>query len=250
MTTYRGPLLIWLIGNMMSAGVLAAIWLTASGSSTFGGYTREQLITYYIVGLLFQWIINWLPFYSVADDIKSGHLAVSVLLKPVSLYLSKFFDDIGWHVISVGIGLIGTIFLALFFSGSIAIELTLSKFLLLIPAVIMAIIIVFTCSLSLGLLAFWFTEVSFFDTIFWSGRLFLGGQGIPISFFPANILWLINLLPFRYMFSFPMEILFRNLTNNELLFGFLMQIVWVVIFWLIYRLFWYRGRIAYTSFGH
>lgn len=49
--TYRGPIIIWLVGNLLSLMVMVAVWLAAEKEGNIADYTKNELITYYIVAL-------------------------------------------------------------------------------------------------------------------------------------------------------------------------------------------------------
>lgn len=247
--TYRGPILIWLLSNVLALITIVAVWLSSSAGKTIGGYTKPELISYYVVGLFLQWLIGWFPFYGVVDEIKRGSIALSSLLKPFSFFWRKFAEELGWHVVSSVVGLVATLIIALSFRGYNISLFFPEKILLSSLATILAIFAVFSMSLCMGLLAFWFTEVQAADSLFWAGRTILGGQVIPISFIPGVFQTLVKILPFRYMFSFPLEIWFGKLTSQEIVWGIIGQIVWVLILVQVYQLMWARGRKVYSAFG-
>jgi len=99
------------------------------------------------------------------------------------------------------------------------------------------------------MLAFWFTEVWTVDTLFWAARNFLGGWYLPVSFFPGALKTIIEILPFRYLFSFPLEVFFNKLSLKETFLGAAICLLWILFFLLLYKLMWSKGRKAYTSFG-
>ena len=101
----------------------------------------------------------------------------------------------------------------------------------------------------MGLIAFWTTHTSSMDAMYWMAISLLGGHGLPVSFLPENIRGLIYLLPFRYLFSFPLEIYFGKLSVEEIVWGFGVGIYWLVLFLFLYRWMWRQGRKAYASFG-
>ena len=102
----------------------------------------------------------------------------------------------------------------------------------------------------MALLAFWFTKVDTLDALFWAGRIIFGGQVVPISFLPGIFKTLAYALPFRYMFSFPLEIYFNKLDSLQLISGLIMQIIWIMIFLLSYKVLFSRGVKAYESYGN
>ncbi|MDP1743502.1 MAG: ABC-2 family transporter protein, partial [Candidatus Amesbacteria bacterium] len=56
-------------------------------------------------------------------------------------------------------------------------------------------------------------------------------------------------LPFRYMYSFPLEIILGKLAGKEIVFGFTVGIIWILILVIIYKTMWSKGTKAYTSAG-
>jgi len=247
--TYRGPIFVWLISNILVLATIVAVWLSSSAGQAIGGYTKPELISYYVTALFLQWLTGWFPFYGIVDEIKHGTIILTSLLKPFSFFWRKFAEELGWHTVSSIIGLVASLIIALALKRYIVFSFFPERILLSIMAIILAIFVVFSMSLCLGLLAFWFTEVSAVDSLFWAGRTILGGQGIPISFIPGIFQTVVRILPFRYMFSFPLEIYFGKLTGSEIIQGIVMQIIWTMAFVWIYRLMWERGRKVYAAFG-
>jgi ABC-2 type transport system permease protein len=245
---YRGPMFIWLASNALSLVTAIAIWFSASAGQTIGGYTKPELITYYVAALFLQWLTGWFPFYGIRDEIKDGGI-VNAIVKPVSYYWRKFSEESGWHVISSSAGLATTFLFAFFLRHYIVFSLPLAKLVVLALSIILAIFVVFSFSLCMGLLSFWFLEVAALDSLFWIARLILGGQGLPISFIPPAFQPLVRLLPFRYMFSFPLEIYFEKVSRMEIIQGIIIQLFWIAILVQVYKLMWSRGRRAYTAFG-
>ncbi|HUS52036.1 MAG TPA: ABC-2 family transporter protein [Candidatus Bathyarchaeia archaeon] len=245
---YRGPMVVWLAANSLSLVTAVAIWFSASAGERIGGYTKPELITYYVAALSLQWLTGWFPFYSVCDEIKHGEI-VSRLVKPISYFWQKFAEELGWHLVSSLLGLATTFLFAFFLRDFIVLNFSLTRILLLVPTIILAILVVFSFSLCMGLLSFWFLEVGTVDNLFWIARLILGGQGIPISFIPEAFQIVVKILPFRYMFSFPLEIYFGRLSAMEIIQGVSLQFFWVAILAQLYKLMWNRGRRAYTAFG-
>lgn len=246
---YRGPMFIWLVGDLLMILSMIAVWNSATAQGKIGGYSRPELVTYYIVAHFLQWIILWYPFSDLFHQIKNGDIALSVLSKPISNFLNYFFMEIGWHLISSVVGLATSLLLAYYFRNNLALSFALVNFLFFLLAVILGILLTFTMSMNMGLLAFWFTEVGALESFFWMGRSMLGGASLPISFIPGSFQIVVKLLPFRYLFSFPLEILFNKVSLGETFLGFLVAAFWLTTFFFIYRLMWKRGRKVYSAYG-
>lgn len=241
--------MIWILGNGISAITMIAIWLSSTAKDQIGGYSKPELINYYILGLFLQWMNGWFPFYWLKDEIKDGGVILSVMLKPISLFKRAFAEEAGWHLISVWFGLLGSLIIFFLYRHVVSIDVVFSRFPLLLLATFLSILMNFSVSMCMGLSAFWFTEVGALEGVFWGSRLILGGQWIPISFILGSVGLIIKALPFRYMFSFPLEIYFGKLTVLEQATGFVIGTIWIFIFIVVYRFMWNRGRRIYTAFG-
>lgn len=102
----------------------------------------------------------------------------------------------------------------------------------------------------MGLLAFWFTDISVLDSLYWGMRLLFAGQLLPVSFFSGWLEILAKLLPFRYMYSFILEVYFGKITPSQIFFGVVMQVAWLVLFLLMYRVMLEKGRRVYSAYGN
>jgi len=247
---FRGPLFVWLASGMLALLGSVYVWFSASGGQTFGGFTKNELITYYILVLTIGWIVNWMPFYWLKDEIADGSIVTTTLIKPVSLYLRVFFAEAGWRAVAIWWGMLGTIiFVFVFRDNFVFVSSTGLNIIYLVFSLILSIMVVFSMSMVMTLLAFWFTHVDVFDSFNWVARMLLGGQAIPISFFSGPLRSLVNLLPFRYTISFPLEIYFNKVTSLQIFFGFVVELFWIGIFIALYKIMLARGLKTYTAFG-
>jgi len=71
----------------------------------------------------------------------------------------------------------------------------------------------------------------------------------PVALLPDALQVMAKLLPYRYMISFPVEVITGQLDGAELLTGFALQIGWLVVALAIYRFLWRRGVRRYTAIG-
>jgi ABC-2 type transport system permease protein len=246
---YRGPMLVWLASNMVTMIVFISLWLSAdSTSGIIAGLSKSQLVTYYLTGLWLQWIAGWYPMW-IKDQIKNGSIASDTFTRPINFYWKIFFIELGWHLVSIWVGLTAMLILGYFFFPYLVLQITLVSGISIVAAIIVAIFVTYTISVNIGLAAFWLTQSESLEGLFWAGRSVFGGESIPIALFPASFLTVIKFLPFRYMYSFPLELMLGNLGQSEIIFGFGMGIVWVLILGIIYRILWKYGTRNYTCAG-
>ncbi len=249
MISYKGPTIIWAICSLISLVTVVALWLSVSSGPLLAGYTKDQLITYAIVGVIASAIINFNPFPGAKRQIKDGSFATSVMLKPLSFYKERFVWESTWRIYFTAFNLITFIAACIVFAQFLSFSMEILNLPFLLVTVGGAIVLQFTLSMCLALLAFWFTEVDSLNSLKWIALAILGGTALPISFIPGLFQVLVRLLPFRYMYSLPMEIFFNKLSTQEIIFGIFIQVIWLGIFLLIYKNLYNNGIKKYVSVG-
>jgi ABC-2 type transport system permease protein len=66
---------------------------------------------------------------------------------------------------------------------------------------------------------------------------------------PAELRSLAEILPFRYMVSFPVEVLTGQVSGSEMVTGFLLQGLWLIAALGLSGLVWRSGVRMYTAIG-
>jgi len=77
----------------------------------------------------------------------------------------------------------------------------------------------------------------------------LAGQVAPITLLPSLLQTISKVLPFRYMLSFPVEILMGQLSATEVWNGFLWQASWLAFAVILFVMLWRMGLKHYTAVG-
>ena len=121
--------------------------------------------------------------------------------------------------------------------------------LLFIPALILAFLVRFVLEWTLAQAAFWTTRVSAINQSYFVAFLFLSGQIAPLTLLPHPIQILSLLLPFRWLISFPVQLLLGRLTVTETVIGLGAQFGWLIASILLLRIVWRTGTKAYTAVG-
>ena len=101
----------------------------------------------------------------------------------------------------------------------------------------------------IGLLAFWTTNTRNMFEVYDLLLLLASGELVPLALFPSWAFGLLTVLPFRYTFSFPIEIFLGKLTPSGIAAGFLWQLGWLIVLSLVARLMWTRGLRRYSATG-
>jgi ABC-2 type transport system permease protein len=102
----------------------------------------------------------------------------------------------------------------------------------------------------LGMVSFWTTRVSALYEVYFVAELLFSGRLVPLQLMPAWAQTVANLLPFKWTFGFPIEVLVGHLTRAQLFGGLAMQLLWTVIGAVAVKLMWRRAVRRYTAVGN
>lgn len=122
--------------------------------------------------------------------------------------------------------------------------------LLFIISILIAYEISFYISIILGLSNFWFHDIDFLRNHFDLGYRLLSGAVVPVIFLPLWLQQINGVLPFRYMLSFPVEIITNKLSPDQLFLGFCAQIFWGILLYLGYKFMYIQGIKIYQGYGN
>lgn len=121
-------------------------------------------------------------------------------------------------------------------------------------ALILGFLVGFLIESLLGLVAFWFLEVSSLVFVYMMINYFLSGHMIPLDWLPEWMQW-VHHLPFKYLAYFPASIMLRNgdgtmrYTQGELLTEIAIEVAWVIGLFIACRFAFHRGVRRYGAFG-
>lgn len=246
---YRGQLFIFTLASLLAVVPLLAVWLGYSGDQV-AGFSRNELIIYYVAGLFMQRLIySSLVNYYVAEIVSDGSITGLFLTKPLNFFLSLLMLGLGWTVVSVFFGFSISTIVAFILTNGIPLEFSTSTIILSALSAFLAMLLVYSTSLLLGLISFWTVHISSFVSLYWIALIFLSGVSIPLSFFPRFLKNILDINPFRFMFSFPIEIFLNKLSFYEMSQGFLLQLLWIVVAVITYHYVWKRATRVYSGYG-
>jgi ABC-2 type transport system permease protein len=112
----------------------------------------------------------------------------------------------------------------------------------------MAFLIGFLIESLIGLISFWFLEVSSLIFIYMMMNYFLSGHMMPLEWIAEWIPW-VYYLPFRYLAYFPTAILLGRIPAESLPAELTIQATWVIALLVLNRMAFRFGVRRYGAFG-
>lgn len=232
----------WMIPPLISLFV----WFTVSGTQPIAGMTQGEFVAYYLLFMLVNQLTYSQTNWTMGDVIRSGDMNL-LLLRPLHPFFHALSTEVAGKVVCMLFVIPVVVLLALILHPIL--HTTPYQVLLFIPALLMAWLLRFFWGFALALLAFWATRANALLAIQDALIFLLAGQVAPIAVLPAPLALLAQLLPFRYMISFPIEVLMGNLNFTALLQGFSLQIGWLCFALFLFVVVWRNGVRHYSAIG-
>ena len=244
---YRGAVGIWVVTSIIQPLVFIVVWRTVAGSGTTGGYSADQFVAYFLVMMVVDHLTFIWHMWEFEYRIRTGAFS-PLLLRPVHPIHNDVCENVSYKLVGlVGI-LPAAVVLGVVFNADLS-GTTVRSVLAFLPALLLAMVLRFVVEWCVALSAFWLTKVSAMNAVFFSLFTFLGGQFAPLSVLPGWMQTLAAWTPFPWTLAFPVEVLLGRRTGSELLVGYAVQLVWVVVAVLALRLLWSRATRRYSAVG-
>lgn len=245
--TYRGDILIFTLTGAIHPFILLIIWLALIASGGTPPLNRQEFLMYYFAVLVIKvWTTAWHA-REWSAKIRLGELS-PYLLKPTPFSLFLLGNNIGEKVLK------SVYLMPLIFTAGLALNVNLPQpsiatILLLVITWLLAAILTFTIELSILMATFWLDDIESLDNFVVFSSYVFSGQFIPLLAFPSSIQTLSLFLPFRYILSFPVEIITGKIIGWNIPAGLAVQIFWCVLMTFICRVLWRKGLIRYSAVG-
>ena len=248
MFQYRATIYIWMIGQVLEPVIYLVIWsvVSAGNGGSAGGYSAAGFAGYFVILMLVnQATYTWIM-YEFEYRVREGILSAA-LLRPIHPIHSDIADNLSSKIISLPVMTIIAVLLGLAFHASVSLHPWCVA--LFMPVLLLAFLIRFLLEWTLALAAFWTTRVSAINQTYFVLVLFLSGQLAPISLLPRAMQTAAQILPFRWMLGFPVELLLGRLSPAQALMGIGVQFAWLAGTVIIVRIAWRAGIKVYSAVG-
>jgi ABC-2 type transport system permease protein len=199
---YRSEFIVWILSMNMPL-VMLAMWSAVARDGPIGGFGGTQFTAYFLGTLMVRQMTSTWVVWELNMDIRQGTLAMR-LLRPIHPFLGYAADNLAAIPLRALLALPVGVFALAFYAGD---QVTRDPvlWLLLPPALVAAWLISFASMLCIGTLGlFWESSLALWD--FWFGMFILfSGYLMPLALLPPWVGRLVNLTPFPYILSYPVQ---------------------------------------------
>jgi len=249
---YRGDFALGTLMRFLPIITQIFLWTAifqASGRTEIADYTRNTVIAYYMLTMISR-AFSSMPGLcgGIALQVRNGEIK-KFLIQPVDmlgfLLLGRVAHKAAYYTIAV-VPFAFVFFLCRgFFPGwpeaPVFIAFCLSLF--------MGFLLGFFIEASLGLVAFWFLEVSSLVFIYNLLSFFLSGHMFPLDLLPVWAHDIVSVLPFQYLAYTPAAIFLGKIQGPELWTTLAIEACWLLVFVVLARIMFQRGIHRYSGFG-
>jgi len=248
--TYRANIISYNFGNLFEIISQITIWTVIfQGTNMIKGYTYPEMMTYIIIGWVILFATSNYGFEErIAKDIHQGTMS-NMIVKPIS-YI-RYIIAVSMGRVVVALVSVVTIEIAMLYllHDKIILNFNPATLLLMLAMLIAAFFIKLLFSILIGLIAFWFIEISgtYFSLNIFSK--FMSGAYFPMNLLPITFVNISLFFPFIYTFFIPLQLYLKKITFMEGLRGLGVEILWLFLLYLLIKLVWHFGLKKYEAAG-
>lgn len=248
---YRGDFAFATLVRFLPIVTQVFLWNAIFSGDTqriMNGYSYQAMVSYYLLVMVAR-AFSSMPGLAngIALSVRDGSVR-KYLLQPVDM-----LDYLFWHRVAhklvyyaVATGPFALVFWLCrdYLPGWPEPEIICAW----VCSLLMAFLIGFLIESLIGLISFWFLEVSSLVFIYMMMSYFLSGHMIPLEWIAGWIPW-VYYLPFKYLAYFPAAILLGRVPPELLLTELSVQAAWIVVLFALNRAAFHFGVRRYGAFG-
>ena len=212
-------------------------------------YGYRDMVAYYLLTMVSR-AFSSMPGLAtgIANTIRNGEIK-KFMIQPIDmigfLLCNRLAHKLVYYVVAAGPFALVFFLCRDYFSGWPAPEVMLAYVL----SLVMAFLLGYFLEAAIGMIGFWFLEVSSLLFIYMLFNFFFSGHMFPIDILPDWCRGFVELLPLHYLAYFPAAVFLGKIEGPDLVWGLAIQAVWVVFFFVLCRVAFVRGVRRYSAFG-
>ncbi|MEX0679201.1 MAG: ABC-2 family transporter protein [Pirellulales bacterium] len=253
---YRGDFALGTLMRFLPLVTQVFLWnaifqavASAGEGATIAGYTYREMVAYYLLTQISRAFSSMPGLASnIALQIRNGEIK-KYLIQPVDLVgfllLGRTAHKLVYYVVAAGPFALVFFLCRGFFDG----WPEATTMLAFVASLLMSFLLGFFLEATLGMVGFWFLEVSSLLFVYMLFSFFFSGHMFPIDMLPGFWATLVRAIPLQYLAYFPAAVFLGKVQGPDLAWGLLIQLAWVLFFMGLCRLAFNLGVKRYSGYG-
>ncbi len=239
-SAYRFNHFMGILNTLVRIFIFWCIYRALYGGRTeVDGITMAMVTTNFVLSIGMDALFGINDYY-LPDRIGNGSIATELLL-PISFRGRMLFENLGNTLFQLIFHFLPALLVCVLTVGVLP-PAGLVRFLLFIISAILGYGVLWNLSFLLQTFSFWLINMWSLITIKNVFLNVLSGSMIPLWFMPDWMTPVMNALPFSSIYFTPVQIYLGQLTTQEIVTKFLIQLVWIVVLYLLGNILWKKGK--------
>ncbi|HPM81074.1 MAG TPA: ABC-2 family transporter protein [Candidatus Anammoximicrobium sp.] len=214
------------------------------------GYRFENVVAYYLLTMVSRAFSSMPGLASgIARQIRNGEIK-KYLIQPMDmigfLLLSRLAHKLAYYAVAMIPFAIVFFLCRGYFVDGWPDASTLAAF---VASLVLSFLLGFFLETSIGLIGFWWLEVSSLLFVYMLLSYFLSGHMFPLDMLPAPWHYLVDVMPLKYLAYFPSAVFLGKVTGPDMVRELSIAAGWVVFFIVLSRVMYRLGVKRYSGFG-
>src|SRR5678816_382016 len=250
---YRGDFALGTLMRFLPIVTQIFLWYAIFSSKEPGariqGYTYEEIVVYLLLTMVARAFSSMPGLAStIARQIRTGDIK-KYLTQPVDLLSFMFLGRVS-HKLAYYIVAIGPFALVFFLCRSYFTHLPdATQAAAFAVSLILSFLLGFYLEACIGMVGFWFLEVTSLLFVYMLFSFFLSGHMFPLDMLPQPWGNIVQYTPLQYLAFFPAQVFLGKIEGWALVRGLLVELAWVTLFIVLSRALFHYGLKRYSGYG-
>jgi len=250
--TYRGDFLLGTLLRFLPMITTILLWQAiyrGSGKTSLAGFGYNEMVAYLL-------LTNISRMFSSMPGLAGG-IAREIREGTMKRYMVQPIDLIGYllvyrvahkvtYIVASFLPYLLLFFLCRGFFDQLPDLPTLGAFAL---SLVLSFLVGFFFEACVGMVGFWFLEVTSLLYIVMTLNFFISGHMLPLDLLPQPWSGLLKILPFQYMAYFPAVVFLGKVKGMTLVLYLAAELGWALFFMVLARFLYRLGLRRYSAFG-
>jgi ABC-2 type transport system permease protein len=249
---YRGDFALGTLMRFLPIVTQIFLWYAvfqARDGQALAGYNYQDFVAYYLLTMVARAFSSMPGLASgIAAQIRSGEIK-KFLIQPIDLLsfllLGRIAHKLAYYLVAILPFALVFYLCRDFFPGWPSLT-TLAAGML---SLTLAFLLGYYLEACMGLVGFWWLEVSSLLFVYMLFSFFLSGHMFPLDMLPEPWHTLVELTPLQYLAYFPAAVLLGKIQGWDLVRGLAVEAAWVVFFIVLSRVMFHYGTRRYSAYG-
>ncbi len=248
---YRGDFALGTLMRFLPIVTQIFLWGTIfeTVSGKIAGYSYHDFIAYYLLTMVTRAFSSMPGLASgIATEIRNGTIK-KYLIQPIDMIGFLLLNRVAHKLIYYGVAIVPFAIVFFLCRGFFPVAPDGETILAFVFSLFLSFLLGFFLEATIGLIGFWFLEVSSLLFIYMLFSFFFSGHMFPLDILPAPWNSVVEATPLQYLAYFPAAVWLGKIEGNELIRGLWIEAAWVAFFMMTCRLAFHRGVRIYSGFG-